>query len=227
MMSQTVLIVEDERKIARWVRAYFEEAGFRVLLAADGPTGLHLARAERPDLLILDLMLPGMDGLDVCRALRREADVPIIILTARGTETDRILGLELGADDYVVKPFSPGELVARARAVLRRTQGELRQPETLRGGEIVLDMAAHSCTARGEPVELSPTQFALLEALMRHSGRALTREQLLAAALDVAYNGYDRAVDVHIRRLRQRVEADPSKPRHIVTVFGVGYKFVG
>jgi len=225
MTAPTILIVEDEQKIARWVRAYFEEAGFRVLLAADGPTGLHLARAERPDSLVLDLMLPGMDVLDVCRTLRRETDVPIII-TARGTETDRILGLELGADDYVVKPFSPGELVARARAVLRRARGELRQPETLRGGDITLDLTAHTCTVRGEPVELTPTQFALLETLMRHSGRALTREQLLAAALDVAYDGYDRVVDVHIRRLRKRVEEDPSNPRHIVTVFGVGYKFV-
>jgi len=226
MTTQTILVIEDEQKIARWVRAYFEEAGFRVLLAADGPTGLHLARAERPDLLVLDLMLPGMDGLDVCRTLRRETDVPIIILTARGTETDRILGLELGADDYVVKPFSPGELVARARAVLRRAHGEVRPPETLRGGDITLDLTAHTCTVRGEPVELSPTQFSLLEALMRHSGRALTREQLLTAALDVAYDGYDRAVDVHIRRLRKRVEEEPSNPRHIVTVFGVGYKFV-
>jgi two-component system alkaline phosphatase synthesis response regulator PhoP len=225
-MSQTVLVIEDEQQIAHWVRAYFEEAGFRALVAADGPTGLHIARAERPDLLILDLMLPGMDGLDVCRTLRRETDVPIIILTARGRETDRILGLELGADDYVVKPFSPGELVARARAVLRRAHGEVRQPEMLRGGEIVLDIVAHTCTVRGQPVELSPTQFALLEALMRNSGRALTREQLLKAAMDAIYDGYDRTVDVHIRRLRRRVEADPSQPRHIVTVFGVGYKFV-
>jgi DNA-binding response OmpR family regulator len=223
-MSKTILVIEDEPQIARWVRAYFEEAGFRVTVASDGPTGLHMSRASRPDLVILDLMLPGMDGLDVCRTLRQETDVPIIILTARGKETDRILGLELGADDYVVKPFSPGELVARARAVLRRADGTIGHTEVLRGGDIELDLAAHTCTVRGQPVSLSPTQFALLETLMRNAGRALSREQLIEAAM--SYDGYDRMVDVHIRRLRQRVEMDPSQPRHIVTVFGVGYKFV-
>ncbi len=219
-------MVEDEERIAHWVRTYFEQAGFRALVAADGQSGLHIARTERPDLIILDLMLPGMDGLEVCRALRRDSDVPIIILTARGKESDRILGLELGADDYVVKPFSPGELVARARAVLRRSGGEVRQPEMLRGGNICLDLVAHTCLVNDQPVELSRTQFSLLETLMQHTGRALTRQQLLDAAFGKDYFGVDRTVDVHIRRLRQRVEADPRKPRHIVTVFGVGYKFV-
>ncbi len=225
-MSQTILVVEDEERIAHWVRTYFEQAGFRALVAADGQSGLHIASTERPDLIILDLMLPGMDGLEVCRALRRDSDVPIIILTARGKESDRILGLELGADDYVVKPFSPGELVARARAVLRRSGGEVRQPEVLRGGNICLDLVAHICLVDDQPVELSRTQFSLLETLMQHTGRALTRQQLLDAAFGKDYFGVDRTVDVHIRRLRQRVEADPRKPRHIVTVFGVGYKFV-
>ena len=225
-MSQTVLIVEDEERIAHWVRSYFEQAGFQALVAADGKTGLRLARTERPDLIILDLMLPGMDGMDVCRALRRESDVPIIMLTARGKEIDRILGLELGADDYVVKPFSPGELVARARAVLRRAHGEIRQPEALRGGNVQLDLMAHVCTVDGQPVELSRAQFALLETLMRHAGQALNRQQLLDAMHDEDYAGFDRTVDVHIRRLRQRIEKDPAEPRHIVTVFGVGYKFV-
>ncbi len=225
-MKTTVLIVEDEQKIARWVRAYFEEAGFRVLIAIDGQMGLRLARSEKPDILILDLMLPGMDGLELCRTLRRETTMPIIILTARGTEADRILGLELGADDYVVKPFSPRELVARARAVLRRAGGSLQPRAQLRGGEIVLDLTAHTCTVRGEPVSLTPTQFALLAALMRHRGQVLSREQLLTTALGTDYDGYLRTIDVHIRRLRQRVEIDPSNPQHILTVFGVGYKFV-
>ena len=223
---QTILIIEDETRIAHWVREYFEQDGFRALIADDGLTGLHMARTEHPDLIILDLMLPGMDGKDICKAIRRESDVPIIMLTARGKEMDRILGLELGADDYVVKPFSPGELVARARAVLRRARGEIRQPDMLHGGNIVLDLAAHTCAVDGKPVNLSRVQFDLLATLMQNAGRALNRQQLLEAALDGDYDGFDRTIDVHIRRLRQRVETDPANPHHIVTVFGVGYKFV-
>ncbi len=225
-MSQTILVVEDEQRIAHWVRTYVEKAGFRVLVAADGPTGLHLARAERPDLIVLDLMLPGMDGMDICRTLRRDSDVPIIMLTARGQEGDRILGLELGADDYIVKPFSPGELVARVRAVLRRAGGQVVEAAVLHGGEITLDVVAHTCTVRGEVVNLSPTQFKLLRAFMTRSGQALTRDQLADLALGPEFEGYDRAIDVQIRRLRQRIEPDPAQPRHIVTVFGVGYRFV-
>jgi two-component system alkaline phosphatase synthesis response regulator PhoP len=222
----TILIIEDETRIAHWVREYFEQGGFRALIASDGPTGLQLARSERPDLIILDLMLPGMDGRDICRAVRRESDVPIIMLTARTKEMDRILGLELGADDYVIKPFSPGELVARARAVLRRAHGEVRQPEILQGANIRLDLAAYSCTIDGDPVDLSRIQFQLLTVLMQNKGRALSRQQLLEAVFEGDYDGFDRTIDVHIRRLRKRVEADPANPRHIVTVFGVGYKFV-
>jgi DNA-binding response OmpR family regulator len=167
-----------------------------------------------------------MDGIDVCRVLRQGSDVPIIMLTARGKEIDRILGLELGADDYVVKPFSPGELLARARAVLRRAHGELRQPEVLRAGNIELDLAAHTCRVDGQPVELSRIQFDLLRTFMRHAGQALTRQQLLDAVFDEDYAGFDRTIDVHIRRLRQRIEKNPAEPRHLITVFGVGYKFV-
>jgi len=225
-MARTILIVEDEERIAHWVQTYFEQAGFRALVAGDGPAGLSLFRAECPDLIVLDLMLPGLDGTDVCRVVRAESNVPIIMLTARGRESDRILGLELGADDYVVKPFSPSELVARARAVLRRVSGTLRAPEVLRGGDICLDLEAHTCTVGGQIVELSPTQFSLLETLMRHSGRALARQQLLDAAFEGYFEGYERTIDVHIRRLRKRIERDPAKPRHILTVFGVGYKFV-
>jgi two-component system alkaline phosphatase synthesis response regulator PhoP len=220
-----ILIIEDEKRIAHWVREYFEQNGFQAMVASDGRTGLHLARNEHPELIILDLMLPEMDGKDVCKAIRRESDVPIIMLTARSSEIDRIMGLELGADDYVVKPFSPGELIARARAVLRRTQGALRSTDTLQHGEIHLDLAAHTCAVRGQQVRLSRTQFDLLAALMQNKGRVLSRAQLLEAAFEGDYDGFDRTIDVHIRRLRKQIELDPSNPEHIVTVFGVGYKF--
>jgi DNA-binding response OmpR family regulator len=225
MMTHTVLIVEDEKRIAHWVRTYLEKAGFNTLVAYDGPAGLHMARRERPDLIVLDLMLPGMDGLDVCRALRRGSDVPIIMLTARGRESERIMGLDLGADDYVTKPFSPDELVARVQATLRRAMGKVRTPQVLRTGDICLDVEAHRCTVRGQEVHLSPTQFALLEALMTNAGRPLTREQLVDLAMGEMFGGYDRAIDVQIRRLRQRIERAPSDPKRIVTVYGVGYKF--
>jgi DNA-binding response OmpR family regulator len=224
-MAPTVLVIEDEARIAHWVRAYFEEAGFRAVLASDGVVGLQLARTERPDLIILDLNLPGLDGVSICRTVRQQSAVPIIMLTARGKELDRILGLELGADDYVVKPFSPGELVARARAVLRRTQGEQWQSEVLRSGSICLDITAHTCTVDQQPVSLSRIQFAILAALMRYPGRPLSRQQLLDAAFDENYDGFERVIDIHIRRLRSQIERDPARPQHIVTVVGVGYKF--
>ncbi len=224
-MSQKILIIEDEERIAHWVRFYFEQAGFTAVVTDNGRTGLQLFRKEKPDLIILDIMLPGMNGMDVCKTIRRESAVPIIMLTAKGQEIDRILGLELGADDYVVKPFSPGELVARVRAVLRRANGELAQAETLCGGPICLDLEAYGCTVDGRSVDLSRTQFELLRALMQNKGRAMTRQQLLDAAFSGDFDGFDRTIDVHIRRLRRRIEADPAKPRHIVTVFGIGYKF--
>ncbi|MCZ7572241.1 MAG: response regulator transcription factor [Ardenticatenaceae bacterium] len=225
-MGQIVLIVEDEQKIARWVETYFRQAGFRTLVAFDGTTGLAMARHERPNLVVLDLMLPGIDGLDVCRALRREGDVPIIMLTARAEEADRLIGLELGADDYVVKPFSPRELVARARAVLRRS-GAVEPPrgDLLRGGEVTVDVERRS-VSRGETrIDLTPTEFDLLVTLLRHRGRPLSREQLIELALGQSYTGYDRTVDAHIKNLRRKIEPNPGEPRYILTVFGIGYKF--
>lgn len=231
-MSQTVLIVEDEIKIARWVREYFENAGFDVLMAHDAPTGLAMARSERPDIMILDLMLPGsdssgrpMDGLDVCRAIRRESDLPIIMLTARAEETDRLIGLELGADDYVVKPFSPRELVARAKAVLRRVQPASPRDEILRAGDFTVDVARRACARAGEEIDLTPTEFEILATLMRHRGQPLTRAQLMDLALGQTYIGYERNIDVHIRNLRRKIEPDPANPTYIETVFGVGYRF--
>ncbi len=218
-------------KIARWVRKYFEKAGFDVLLAHDGPTGLALARGERPDIMILDIMLPDspsgepMDGLDACRIIRRESDLPIIMLTARAEEVDRLIGLELGADDYVGKPFSPRELVARAKAVLRRARPTTAREEILRAGPLVVDVTRRTCAYGDEEIDLTPTEFELLATLMRHRGRPLTRAQLMDFALGETYIGYERTIDVHIRNLRRKIEPDASNPTYVETVFGVGYRF--
>ncbi|MEW5988999.1 MAG: response regulator transcription factor [Chloroflexota bacterium] len=224
-MNELILVVDDEPKIVKLARDYLERSGFRVATAADGPNALAVARHERPDLIVLDLNLPGMDGLDVCRALRRDSEVPIIMLTARVEETDRLIGLELGADDYVTKPFSPRELVARVRAVLRRTQGSGRQPGRLRAGDLEIDLEGHSVTRSGEAVELSRTEFNLLATLAREPGRAFTRAQLLSRLHGLAYDGYDRSVDAHVKNLRRKLEPNPLEPQYILTVYGVGYKF--
>lgn len=223
-MKETILVVEDEVKIARLVRDYLERAGYRVLVAQRGDEGLALARTERPDLIVLDLMLPGLDGLDLCRKVRHNSQVPIIMLTARAEEADRLLGLELGADDYVTKPFSPRELVARVRAVLRRVRGGEPAAELLRVGDLALDMAGHTVALDGRPVELTPTEFALLAAMMRAPGRVFSRLQLLEQVQGEAYEGYERTIDAHIKNLRQKIEADPKNPRYVATVYGVGYK---
>ncbi len=222
-MPRRVLIVEDEKRIAHWVSTYFEREGFEPLIAGDGQAGLDLAKSEKLDLIILDVMLPRLNGIEVCRRIRRNSEVPIIMLTARDKESDRILGLDSGADDYVVKPFSPNELLARARAILRRTDG-LTQ-EVLTGGEVELDIAARRCTVRGVAVELTETQFLLLAGLMRRHDQVLSRRQLLDdAGIDPA-EVFDRTVDAHVRRLRLLVEEDPARPRHIRTVYGAGYTF--
>ncbi len=225
MDRPNVLIVEDEKRIAHWVKTYFERAGFEAKTAENGTTGLDMALSEQPDLVVLDLMLPGMDGLAVCRTLREETSVPIIIMTARGSEQDKILGLQLGADDYVVKPFSPGELIARAEAVLRRTRGQNGSGQSFRVNGVELDVSAHICIVNGKDVPLSRTQFNLLAVLMKNAGRVLTREQMAQAAFDSGYENYGRTIDVHIRRLRKQIEKDPSRPRRIQTVYGIGYKF--
>jgi two-component system phosphate regulon response regulator PhoB len=224
----TVLLVEDERDIADLVRYHVEKAGMRLVHAADGATALRLARAESPDLVILDLMLPGLDGLEVCRQLRRDAltrRLPIIMLTARGEEVDRVVGLELGADDYVVKPFSPRELLARIRAVLRRTE----EPATPAGrtvGDLRIDEARHAVTVGDRPVELTAKEFGLLAALVRADGRVLSRDQLLETVWGYANAGEieSRTVDVHVRRLRSKLGAEA---RRVVTVKAVGYRFDG
>ena len=228
-----VLVVEDDPTILETVAYNLERDGHHVLTAADGVVGLELARAEHPDLVVLDVMLPGMSGLDVCRILRQEQTVPILMLTARDAEADKIQGLDLGADDYITKPFSMRELRARVTSALRRDQlsreagAEQRvEGDTLEGGGIVVDLVAHEVTVRGEPVTLRPREFELLEYLMRHPGQALSREMILESVWGYSYAGETRTVDVHVRWLREKVESEPAAPAHIQTVRSVGYKFV-
>lgn len=222
-MSKRVLIVEDESRIAHWVSTYFEREGYWTIVAKDGEAGLALAQTEKLDLILLDIMLPKLNGIEVCRRIRRDAETPIIMLTAKDKESDRIIGLDSGADDYVVKPFSPNELLARARAILRRSDG-LTQ-EVLTGGDVELETATRRCCVRGETVELTETQFRLLAALMRHHDQILSRQQLLNAAGIDSSEVFDRTIDTHIRRLRILIEEDPAKPHHIRTLYGVGYTF--
>ena len=211
------------------IRDYLKQAGYRVLTARDGQTAMTLARTEQPDLVILDLLLPGgMDGLEVCRRLRRDpalANMPVIMLTARIEETDRLIGLELGADDYVTKPFSPREVVARVRAVLRRARGHATTSSVVRAGELAVDLANRSVAVGGMAVSLTPTEFDLLAVMARNPGRPFTRAQLMDLVYDVAYAGYDRAIDSHIKNLRRKIEPDPREPHYVLTVYGVGYKF--
>ncbi|HLC02241.1 MAG TPA: response regulator transcription factor [Anaerolineales bacterium] len=225
-MTQKILVVEDELDIVKLVRAYLEKAGYAVVTATDGQEALAVFRHERPNLVILDLNLPGMDGLDVCRALRRQSDVPIIMLTARLEETDRLIGLEMGADDYIVKPFSPREVVARTRAVLRRSEGEPVKPEVVAAGEVSLDMPRRQATVAGRPLDLTTMEFDLLAVMVSHPGQVFNRMQLLEQVQGSAYAGYERTIDAHIKNLRSKLGDDPHHPRFIETVRGVGYRFV-
>ncbi len=224
-MYDLILVVDDEPKIVKLARDYLQRQGYQVATAADGPMALAIARREKPALVVLDLNLPGMDGLDVCRALRRDSGVPIIMLTARVEETDRLIGLELGADDYITKPFSPRELVARVRAVLRRARGDLQAPYLIRAGDLEIDLAGHRVTRNGEALELSRTEFNLLSVLAQHQGQAFSRAQLLQRLHGVAFDGYERSIDAHIKNLRRKIEPDPGNPSYVETVYGVGYRF--
>jgi DNA-binding response OmpR family regulator len=218
-----ILVVDDEPKIVQLVRDYLERAGFAVSTARDGHEALMRARQERPDLIVLDLGLPQLDGLEVTRRLRRDSGVPIIMLTARHEETDKVVGLELGADDYVTKPFSPRELEARVRAVLRRhTAGS--DAEVLRAGDVTLDIPRLRTAVSGRPVELTATEFQLLAALARQPGRVFTRAQLLDAIHGVAFDSYERAIDAHVKNIRRKIEPDSRAPRYLLTVYGVGYR---
>ncbi|MBI5032750.1 MAG: response regulator transcription factor [Chloroflexi bacterium] len=224
-MAKKILIVDDEKKLVNIIKGYLEQAGYSVITAFDGQQALTLYRHEKPGLIVLDLNLPVIDGLDVCRTLRKESNVPIIMVTARVEETDRLIGLELGADDYITKPFSPREVVARVRAVLRRTEGQPTKAEALVAGDLLIDLAKHSVQVTGRSVDLTPTEFDLLTVMMKNPGRAFTRLQLLDQVLGETFEGYERTIDAHIKNLRQKIEQDPKNPRYILTVFGIGYKF--
>lgn len=224
---KTILVVDDEPKITQLVRDYLERAGYVLRVANDGRAALSLAKAEKPDLIVLDLGLPHMDGLDFTREFRKTSDAPIIMLTARAEETDKLIGLELGADDYMTKPFSPKELVARVRVVLRRLEvSATTSPDLIRAADLTLDIPRLRVTAEGRGIEeLTPTEFELLAALARQPGRVFTRAQLLDAIHGVAFESYERAIDAHIKNIRRKIEVKSGEPKYILTVYGVGYKF--
>ena len=224
-MATKILVVDDDASIVETVRAYLREAGYEVFTARDGNSALSEYRRQKPDLLVLDVMMPEMDGFEVVRTLRRDSAVPVILVTARVEESDRLVGLELGADDYMTKPFSPRELVARVKAVLRRAQGEPVRAEILGEGAISLNRQAHTVTVHGVHVDLTPTEFALLDTLMQNPGVVLTRLQLIELALGYSYEGYDRTVDAHIKNLRRKLKQSPTDPEYVTTVYGIGYRF--
>jgi two-component system alkaline phosphatase synthesis response regulator PhoP len=226
MAGKKVLVVDDDAKTVKLVKLYLEREGFETLIAYDGIEALNLARTGSPDLIVLDLMLPDLDGFEVCRTLRHESDVPIIMLTARTTDQDKLTGLDLGADDYVTKPFSPKELAARVRAVLRRLPGE-RGPEEITSGELSMNFAKHEAWFAGKPLELTSVEFKLLGVLAKEPGRVFSRANLIEEALGYDFEGFDRTIDVHVLNLRKKMELDPSHPKYIRTVYGVGYKFMG
>jgi DNA-binding response OmpR family regulator len=224
---KTILVVDDEVKIIQLVRDYLERAGFTVQAASDGRSALSLVRASKPDLIVLDLGLPHLDGLDVTRELRKHSNVPIIMLTARTEESDKLVGLELGADDYLTKPFSPKELVARIRVIFRRIeQYQAVQPDLIHAADLLLDVPRLQVSAAGRQIEaLTPTEFELLATLARQPGRVFTRAQLLDAIHGVAFESYERAIDAHVKNIRRKIEPDPRQPRYILSIYGVGYKF--
>jgi two-component system alkaline phosphatase synthesis response regulator PhoP len=223
-----VLVIDDEEKIASWLSTFLRQSNFEVITAPTGMAGLALAESEQPDVVLLDLMLPDMDGLDVCRVIRRRSDVLILMLTARIEDTDRLIGLEVGADDYITKPFNPREVIARIRAFLRRANGMLAlEPKMLTYRGLSLNPNARTCQINGVPVPLTPTEFQILELLMKRPGIAFTREQLISEALGYDYAAYERTIDAHVRNIRRKIEPDMADPIYILTVFGVGYRFAG
>ena len=223
-MSKKILVVDDEPQIVKALKAYLENASYKVVTAADGKAALTAFSREKPDFVILDLNLPGMDGLDVCKAIRHDSNVPILMLTARVEETDKLLGLELGADDYVLKPFSPREVVARVRTIFRRVGSEQPKSEIIEIGDLLINLDEHTVSAAGLPVELTPTEFDILVALARHPRRVFSRLQIMEQAQGSAFEGYERTIDAHVKNIRLKLEADPKNPVYIQTVHGVGYK---
>jgi DNA-binding response OmpR family regulator len=223
--SKKILLVDDEPQIVRVLKGYLENAGYRVMSALDGKTALDLFSREKPDFVILDLNLPGVDGLDICRTIRDTSNVPVLMLTARSEEADRIVGLELGADDYIVKPFSPREIVVRVKTILRRAGGDNAQATVIHAGNMTINIETHTVEMDSRMVDLTPTEFEILVTMARQPKRVFSRMQLLESALGVSFEGYDRTVDTHIKNIRMKLEPDPKKPEYIHTVFGLGYKF--
>lgn len=223
--KKKILLVDDEPQIVRVLKGYLENAGYRIMSALDGITALDLFSREKPDFVILDLNLPGIDGLDICRTIRDTSNVPILMLTARSEEADRIIGLELGADDYIVKPFSPREIVVRVKTILRRAGGDNSQANIIHTGSLTINIETHTVEMADRLVDLTPTEFEILVTMARQPKRVFSRMQLLESALGEAFEGYDRTVDTHIKNIRMKLEPDPKKPEYIHTVFGLGYKF--
>jgi len=226
-MPKKVLVVDDEPQIVKVLKAYLENGGYQVLTALDGKTALATFRQESPDFIILDLNLPGMDGMEVCQVIRDESDVPILMLTARVQEADKLTGLDLGADDYVIKPFSPREVVARVRNILRRTKGETDTQEQIQVGDLRIDLGEHRVMAAERQVDLTPTEFDILTVLARQPKRVFSRLQIMELAQGSILEGYERSIDVHIKNIRLKLEEDPKNPVYIQTIFGIGYKLEG
>lgn len=223
-MSKKILVVDDEPQILKVLIAYLEKAGYQVFSASDGVAAISTFHKEHPDFLILDLNLPGMDGLEVCKAIRRDSNIPILMLTARVEEADKLIGLELGADDYVIKPFSPREVVARVKTIMRRAASETVQPELITVGDLAIDMEQHTVQRAGVSIDLTPTEFDILVALAKQPKRVFTRLQIMEQAQGDAFEGYERTIDAHIKNIRLKLEPNPKKPIYIQTVFGIGYK---
>ncbi len=223
-MAKKVFVIDDEPQIVKVLKAYLEKAGYQVVTTSDGKTALSIFQRERPDFLILDLNLPGMDGLDICKAIRRDSNVPILMLTARVEEADRLIGLELGADDYVLKPFSPREVVARVKTIFRRAAAEPAKTDVIQVGDLIIDLGQHTVNLAGKQIDLTPTEFEILATLAKQPKRVFSRLQIMELAQGDAFEGYERTIDAHIKNIRLKLEPNPRRPVYIQTVFGLGYK---
>ncbi len=225
MGQYSVLIVDDDVKLVKLLQTYFEKEGYIAYAANNGLDALQIVRLQKPDIMVLDLMLPGLDGLDVCRRIRKENDIPIIMLTARDEESDRLVGLEIGADDYVTKPFSPKEVVARAKAILRRVNKDIVRSELIKAGTLMIDLERHEVTQNGQLIEVTPTEFKIIELLAANAGKVYSRLQIVEQTQGYSFEGYERTIDAHIKNLRRKIEINPKEPQYIQTIYGVGYKF--
>jgi len=227
MAQYTVLIVDDDVKLVKLLQTYFKKEGYLTYSANDGLDALQVVRERKPDIIVLDLMLPGLDGLTVCRRIRKDNDIPIIMLTARDEESDRLVGLEIGADDYVTKPFSPKEVVARVKAILRRANKEVVRSEQIKAGTLIIDLERHQITNGGQIVDVTPTEFKIMELLAANVSKVYSRLQIVEQIQGYSFEGYERTIDAHIKNLRRKIESNSKAPQYIQTVYGIGYKFVG